>query len=120
MFFVFWNLAVEGRRHAKRLGDDIHKCYFTCGVLTLGLWTLYPVAWAVCEGANVIPPDSEAIFYGVLDVCAKPVFSILLILGHWSIDPGRMGLKLRDYDSDPDYFKYKNEAEARQNGEHAA
>lgn len=35
---------------------------------------------------------------------AKPVFSIALIFGHWKIDPSRMGLVLRDYDSEPNYF----------------
>lgn len=75
-----------------------------CGVLTLFVWLLYPIAWGVGEGGNVIPPDSEAIFYGVLDFVAKPVFSIALIYGHWNIDPARMGLVLRDYDEAPNYF----------------
>ena len=44
----------------------------------------------------MIPPDSEAIFYGILDFCAKPVFSVMLIAGHWNIDPGRLGLRIRD------------------------
>lgn len=64
------------------------------------------------EGGNVIPPDSEAVFYGVLDFLAKPCFSIALIAGHWNINPGRMGLKLRDYDEEPAYFGPKNGAEA--------
>ncbi|CDR43625.1 CYFA0S12e02674g1_1 [Cyberlindnera fabianii] len=29
---------------------------------------LYPVAWGLSEGGNVIQPDSEAVFYGVLDL----------------------------------------------------
>lgn len=73
MFGVFYELAVVGRRHAKALGNDVYKCFLSCGVLTLVLWTLYPVAWGVCEGGNVIAPDSEAVFYGILDVIAKPV-----------------------------------------------
>jgi len=57
--------------------------------------------------------------YEVLDLMAKPVFSIALIVGHWSIDPGRMGLKLRDYEEDPNYFGYKNEAQkAQHEGSH--
>ena len=44
------------------------------------------------QGANVIAPDSEAVFYGVLDFFAKPVFSVALIIGHWNISPARMGL----------------------------
>ncbi|USW51049.1 Putative archaeal/bacterial/fungal rhodopsin [Septoria linicola] len=73
-------------------------------VLTLVVWALYPIAWGLGEGGNVIAPDSEAVFYGVLDFLAKPVFSIALVVGHWKIDPTRMGLVLRDYDSEPNYF----------------
>jgi bacteriorhodopsin len=35
------------------------------------MWLLYPIAWGVSEGGNVIPPDSEAVFYGVLDIMTK-------------------------------------------------
>lgn len=112
MFGIFWNLAIEGRKHAKNLGSDIYRTYLICGCLTLFIWLCYPICWGVSEGANIIPPDSEAVFYGVLDFLAKPVFSIALIVGHWNINPGRMGLKLRDYDEEPSYFGPKNGAEA--------
>jgi bacteriorhodopsin len=38
------------------------------------LWLLYPIAWGVSEGGNVISPLKEMIFYGILDILAKPVF----------------------------------------------
>jgi bacteriorhodopsin len=59
------------------------------------------VSWGVSEGGNVIAPDSEAVFYGILDLLAKPVFGALLIWGHHGIDPARLGLRIRDYDEDP-------------------
>jgi hypothetical protein len=40
----------------------------------LFLWFLYPIAWGVADGGNVISPLKEMIFYGILDVLAKPVF----------------------------------------------
>lgn len=101
MFGVFWQLAVVGRASAARLGRDVHRVYVSCGVLTLFVWLLYPVAWGVCEGGNVISANYEAIFYGILDFFAKPIFSIALIYGHWSIDPGRLGLRIDDY-TDPE------------------
>ncbi|KXT16998.1 hypothetical protein AC579_7431 [Pseudocercospora musae] len=103
MFGVFWSLIGQGRLHAKHLGSDVSRVYFQCGILTLFIWTLYPIAWGLSEGGNVIPPDSEAVFYGVLDFIAKPIFSIALVWGHWNIDPARLGLKLRDYDADIAY-----------------
>ena len=94
MFIVFWTLAFSARKNALRIGADVHRVYLSCGVWTLFIWLLYPIAWAVCEGGNIIAPDSEAVFYGLLDLCAKPVFSIMLILGHWNIDPARLGLMI--------------------------
>lgn len=38
------------------------------------LWLLYPIAWGLADGSSYIHPDSEMIFYGILDVLAKPVF----------------------------------------------
>jgi len=59
MFFIFWNLAVEGRKHARHLGSDVYRCYNICGVLTLFVWLLYPIAWGCAEGGNAITGDSE-------------------------------------------------------------
>lgn len=72
-----------------------------CGSLTTVLWIVYPIAWGVAEGGNIIAPDSEAVFYGILDLLAKPVFGAMLIFGHRNIDPTRLGLRIRDYDEDP-------------------
>lgn len=116
MFGVAWNLAYTARNHAKALGPDIHRTFLSCGVWTLGLWCLYPVAWGLCEGGNVISPDSEAAFYGALDVCAKPIFGALLLWGHKGIDPARMGLRIRDFDDDPSWKAVKEEKLNGQNG----
>lgn len=32
------------------------------------IWILYPIAWGLSEGGNVIQPDSEHVFYGILDL----------------------------------------------------
>lgn len=96
-------LAFDARKHANALGSDVGRVYLWCGALTAFLWTLYPVAWGLCEGGNVISADSEAAFYGVLDVLAKPVFGALLLFGHKGIAPSRLGLHIRDYDDDPSH-----------------
>lgn len=94
-------LAFEARKHANSLGADVGRAFLMCGSLTAFLWILYPIAWGLCEGGNVISPDSEAVFYGILDVLAKPIFGALLIFGHRNIAPARLGLRIRDYDEDP-------------------
>jgi len=94
--FVAWIVVFEGRSHARVLGADILKVYTICGVWTIGIWFLYPISWGLSEGGNVIASDSEAIFYGVLDIMSKPVFGALLLWGHRNIDFSRFGLSIRD------------------------
>ncbi|MCJ1313541.1 ion channel activity [Agyrium rufum] len=96
--FVAWNVVVVARNHARAIGPDVSKIFLICGVWTIGLWFLYPIAWGLSEGGNVIAADSEAVFYGILDVLAKPVFGALLLWGHRNIDPARLGLSIRDYE----------------------
>ena len=96
--YILYVLAWEARKHANAMGKDIGRTFLMCGSLTAVLWTLYPIAWGVCEGGNYISPDSEAVFYGILDVLAKPVFGALLIWGHRNIDPATLGLHIHDYD----------------------
>ena len=80
------------------MGADIARTYVIVGVWTISLWFLYPIAWGLSEGGNVIAPDSEAVFYGILDILAKPVFGALLLWGHRNIDPTRLGRKLTGSD----------------------
>ena len=97
LFYVLYVLVWEARRSAKVLGSDVGKAFLTCGSLTSILWILYPLAWGLCEGGNIISPIGEAYFYGILDLLAKPVFGALLIWGHRNIDPARLGLAIADY-----------------------
>lgn len=99
--FVAYVVAIEGRSYARALGSDVHRTYLTCGVWTIFLWFLYPIAWGLSEGGNVISSDSEAVFYGVLDLLAKPVFSFLLLWGHRKIDIARLGLHVRGVEESP-------------------
>lgn len=95
--YVLYVLVWEARIHANGVSREAGKAFLTCGALTAFLWTLYPIAWGVCEGGNVIPVDSEGVFYGILDLFAKPVFGALLIMGHRNIDPASLGLYIHDY-----------------------
>ncbi|KAK3110761.1 hypothetical protein LTR53_014630 [Teratosphaeriaceae sp. CCFEE 6253] len=97
LLYITYVLVWEARKHAAGMGRDVGKAYLYCGALTAFLWMLYPIAWGVCEGGNLISPDSEAVFYGILDLLAKPVFGALLIFGHRNIDPSRLGLYIHDY-----------------------
>jgi bacteriorhodopsin len=107
LFFIAYNVCYVGLAHAKAINNNVHKTFLMCGVWTIFLWFLYPIAWGLSEGGNVIAPDSEAVFYGVLDIMAKPVFGAMLLFGHRNIDPAILGLHIRDYD-DPVGHNEKN------------
>ncbi|KAH6671916.1 hypothetical protein B0J14DRAFT_594686 [Halenospora varia] len=98
LIFIAWNVAWVGRKHASAIGPNVSRTYLMCGIWTIFLWSIYPIAWGLSEGGNVIAPDSEAVFYGVLDILAKPIFGAMLLYGHRNIDPATLGLKIRDYD----------------------
>lgn len=100
LFYIIYQLVWEARRHASHYGAEVSRCFTLCGSLTAFLWLLYPIAWGLCEGGNIIAPDSEAIFYGILDFIAKPIFGALLIWGHRNIDPASIGMSIKDYDGD--------------------
>lgn len=74
--FITYQLIFPARKSAKGLGTQAYKAYTTSALILSVLWFLYPIAWGLADGGNVITPDSEMIFYGVLDVIAKPVFLI--------------------------------------------
>lgn len=131
MFYVFWIMIWQGRKYARHLGSDIHKAYILPVIWLLIVWVCYPVCWGVSEGGNVsyllsrqhcnspiltsrqvIAPDSEAVYYGILDMLAKPFFSILTLSLHRKIDPARMGLKFRDYDEDFAYGHWRPGSES--------
>lgn len=100
LFYIVYVLAFEARKHSAHYGAEVKKAFLYCGSLTTFLWILYPIAWGLCEGGNVISPDSEAIFYSILDFLAKPCFGALLIWGHRNIDPASIGMAIRDYEDD--------------------
>lgn len=64
----------------------------------------------------MIHPDSEAIFYGILDILAKPGFGFLLILGHNKIDPASLGLYVREPGVIHEKGHHTTTAEAGHNG----
>lgn len=97
LYHLFWS----GRKHATPLGADIKRGYTIIAGWTVFLWCLYPIAWGLSEGGNVISPDSEHVFYGILDILSKVGFAGLLLWAHNNVDQRRLGLHIRDYEDVP-------------------
>jgi bacteriorhodopsin len=100
LFGVAYNLLWSGRRYASRLGGSVSRTYTAVAAWLVGFWFLYPIAWGVSEGGNVIGIVGEMVFYGVLDVLTKLGFIALLLWGHRQIDPAVLGIASRDYDDE--------------------
>ena len=68
-----------------RIGYTISTSIF--GVVLLG----YPICWALAEGANVITPTSEMIWYGILDVFTGPIFLLFFLFQLNTVDYAAFG-----------------------------
>jgi bacteriorhodopsin len=98
LFYIIYSILIPGRRHANAVGPEITRTFNIGAGLLVGVAILYPICWGVSEGGNVIAPDSEAVFYGILDLIIFGVYGILLLAGHQNVEPDTIGLRLRNYD----------------------
>ncbi|KAI5955650.1 hypothetical protein KGF54_001152 [Candida jiufengensis] len=59
---------------------SVNKSWFGSLLITfyIVVWILYPVCWGLSEGGNVIQPDSEAVFYGILDLITFGFVPVIL------------------------------------------
>jgi len=78
-FYIWWVLLGPARTTAGLLGGNVRSAYTRSATYLMVLWALYPVCWALAEGSNTISMTGEMIFYGILDILAKPVFCFLHI-----------------------------------------
>ncbi|GAP90084.2 putative heat shock protein 30 [Rosellinia necatrix] len=96
---VAWLLLAAGTLgagpSAKRLGVSRDHTLLS-GWVNL-LWLLYPIAFAVTDGANTIGVTPGFIFFGVLDVLLVPAlsFAFLFLARRW--DYGRLNLAFTRY-----------------------
>ncbi|KAL9937827.1 hypothetical protein V8E36_003372 [Tilletia maclaganii] len=89
MLFVFWILYGPARTSAAAISRENGKIYFQGAIVLSALWFMYPIAWGLADGGNVISTDGEMVFYGVLDFLAKPVFAIFHL---WSLRSSNFAL----------------------------
>ncbi|GAA5971345.1 hypothetical protein JCM11641_008317 [Rhodosporidiobolus odoratus] len=92
LFVIWYFLLVPGRASAARLGSDFSAAYLKSTAILSILWLVYPVVWGVADGGNLITPTSEMVAYGVLDILAKPVFTIIHCLSIEKLDYARLGM----------------------------
>ncbi|KAL2064481.1 hypothetical protein VTL71DRAFT_4975 [Oculimacula yallundae] len=77
-FLLSASLFTSGLTTAKRL--NITKYYLLIAGYLVFFWLLYPIAWGVDDGGNVISVTSGFIYIGILDVFTVPFFSFAVLL----------------------------------------
>jgi len=82
---IIYQLAFNGREAVANKDSKTKTFYASIAGFTLIVWTIYPIVWALSEGAHIINVDSEIIAYAVLDILAKPVFGFWLLFTHDSM-----------------------------------
>jgi len=89
---VAYHLLVPVRSQAALAGSDIGSAYTNAAIYLVFFWIIYPIAWGVADGGNIIAPDSEMAFYGVLDLFTKLGLTFLILWGFRDVEPQRLGL----------------------------
>jgi bacteriorhodopsin len=88
---IVYDLAVTFRAKAKVVGDSASVCYDKLVVLTVLLWTAYPVVFYLGEHARILSTTAEIGTYMVLDVTAKCVFGFILLTSRDSLEQSITG-----------------------------
>ncbi|ESZ98609.1 opsin-1 [Sclerotinia borealis F-4128] len=84
LLVIMYQMIIPGRRAVSTKDAKTSKLFVSIAAYTLIIWTLYPVVWGIGDGSRTWSVDAEVIAYAVLDVLAKPVFGLWLLLAHGS------------------------------------
>lgn len=103
VFYVWFLLHGQTRISANRLGGRYGTSHTVGAGWISFLFLLYPIAWACSEGGNVISNDSEMVWYGILDILAKPVFLIVFTFLVAEHDPAVLSSSRRGAVNDTAY-----------------
>jgi bacteriorhodopsin len=83
---IVFDLAVTFRAKAKMVGAAESACYDKLVVLTVLLWTAYPVVFALGEYKEILSTTTEIGLYMGLDVSAKCVFGFVLLTSRKALE----------------------------------
>jgi bacteriorhodopsin len=77
-FLLSASLLITGLTTAKRL--NISKPYLVLSSYLIFFWMLYPIAFGVDDGGNVISVTSGFVFFGILDLFTVPFLAVLILV----------------------------------------
>lgn len=93
------SIMTTTRNSVKRVGGELYNVFTIYMSIVMFLWGVYPIAFGLCEGGNVLVLDSEQIFYGALDVLLYGVCACLFIPLASYIGMDKIGYKFDDVEA---------------------
>ncbi|GCB21170.1 protein FDD123 [Aspergillus awamori] len=84
----------ESREAAQRLGVD--RDYIILSGWCNLLWLLYPVAWGLSDGGNVIGITEATIFFGILDILMVPLLTFMFLFFARNWDYQKLSIAFSD------------------------
>mmetsp|Transcript_22701 Transcript_22701/g.64918 ORF Transcript_22701/g.64918 Transcript_22701/m.64918 type:complete len:368 (-) Transcript_22701:1432-2535(-) len=76
---IIQSLVTSMKDKAIKTSPAVADRFNQLSVMTVVLWSAYPVVWVIAEGTKVIPVDLEIVLYAILDVSAKCLFGFILL-----------------------------------------
>lgn len=92
MIVLLYLVATRLYSEAARQGGAAQQVFGTLAILTLVLWSLYPVVWLLgTEGFGAVGSTGEVLLFLILDVLAKIGFGILLLTNREALGQAMSG-----------------------------
>ncbi|KAI0341716.1 heat shock protein 30 [Trametopsis cervina] len=101
LVYIWHMLLMHGRRSTFNGGTGVRSGFMRGASFVAFITMLYPIAWGVSEGGNVISPTREMIFYGILDLVLGPLFLFYFVWGLRNVDYAAFGLHSGKYTDGP-------------------
>ncbi|KAF7793033.1 hypothetical protein EIP86_004138 [Pleurotus ostreatoroseus] len=101
LLYIWSSLLGHGPRTTFNAGAGVRSGYVRGAGFIAFITMLYPIAWGVSEGGNVISPTGEMIWYGILDLILGPLFLYYFVFALRNIDYGLFGFHSGKYTDGP-------------------
>lgn len=86
MIVLLFLVATRLFSEAARQPGAVQQTFRTLAILTVVLWSLYPIVWLLgTEGFSAVGSTTEVLFFLILDFLAKIGFGILLLTNREAI-----------------------------------
>lgn len=78
--YVVLQLVTSARSYAFLRSPKVGNHYNQIALSLAIVWTIYPIVWGFAEGTGKISVDNEVLIFAIIDVIAKPVWGLWIVL----------------------------------------